>query len=71
LHARGRLIVFGMTLVGFLFSLYLTAIEAFVLNAWCVWCVVSAIAMTLLFGVSFARLWQQISAVPDEDESEA
>jgi uncharacterized membrane protein len=71
LQARGRMVVFGLTLGGFLFSLYLTAIEAFVLNAWCVWCVISAIAMTLLFAISFARMWQQISAVPDEDDAEA
>jgi uncharacterized membrane protein len=64
---RGKTIVFGMTLIGLLFSGYLTAMEAFVLHAWCVWCLGSAIVMLLLFGVSFARLWRAIS----EDAVEA
>jgi uncharacterized membrane protein len=65
---RGRLIMFGLTLIGFLFSLYLTAMEAFVLHAWCVWCVGSAITMTLLFIVSFVRLWREISQAGAEEE---
>ncbi len=65
---RGRLIIFGLTLIGFLFSLYLTAMEAFVLHAWCVWCVGSAITMTLLFVLSFVRLWREISQVEAEGE---
>ncbi len=65
---RGRLIIFAMTLVGFLFSLYLTAMEAFVLHAWCVWCVGSAITMTLLFVVSFVRVWRTIGLDTEEEE---
>lgn len=45
----GRHAVAGISGLGFLFSLYLTGIEAFVLHAWCAWCVVSALAVTLLF----------------------
>jgi uncharacterized membrane protein len=37
---------------GFFFSLYLTAVEAFVLNAWCRWCVVSAVLATLIYGAT-------------------
>lgn len=33
----------------FVFSLYLTALEAFVIHAWCRWCVVSAVIATLIF----------------------
>src|SRR5436309_7298636 len=40
---RGAVLVFGMALIGLLFSGYLTAMEAFVLHAWCVWCLGSAI----------------------------
>jgi uncharacterized membrane protein len=54
---HGRLLVLLMTLGGFLFSAYLTAIEAFVLYEWCQWCVVSAILMTILFAVSMQRAW--------------
>ena len=38
---------------GAAFSLYLTYLEAFVLQAWCRWCVVSAV---LIFGVFAAAL---------------
>ena len=34
---------------GFLFSVYLTGIEAFVLHSWCVWCVLSALLVTGIF----------------------
>ena len=33
----------------FAFSMYLTALEAFVIRAWCQWCVISAILATLIF----------------------
>ena len=35
--------------LAFLFTLYLTALEAFVINAWCRWCIASAIVATLIF----------------------
>jgi uncharacterized membrane protein len=68
-EANGKLIVFGMTLFGFLYSAFLTGIEAFVLHAWCPYCVVSAIAMTLLFVVSINRVWRSFS-VPAASEEE-
>jgi uncharacterized membrane protein len=66
---RGKLVVFGITLFGILFSGYLTAVEAFVLEAWCQWCVISAIIMTLLFVVSVTRLWRSFNSTPDEEEA--
>jgi uncharacterized membrane protein len=39
---------FNGALVGFLFSMFLTYIEGFVLDAWCIYCIVSASLMTLL-----------------------
>ncbi|MEK9173413.1 MAG: vitamin K epoxide reductase family protein [Patescibacteria group bacterium] len=38
----------GIIWIGFLFSMYFTFIQAFVLRAFCTWCVVSAIEFTLL-----------------------
>jgi uncharacterized membrane protein len=40
--------------VGTAFSLYLTYVEAFVLNAWCRWCLVSAFLILAVFGTA---LW--------------
>ena len=42
------LAVQGMTVLGVLFSLYLTYLEPFVIKAVCMWCLSSAIIMTLL-----------------------
>jgi uncharacterized membrane protein len=63
-----RMLIFVLTLGGFMFSGYLTSMEAFVLHSWCLWCVGSAITMTLLFIVSSARLWQSFSAEAAEEE---
>lgn len=47
--AYARLALFGMGLVGVLFSIYLTYLELFVIHAVCIWCLSSAVLMTLLF----------------------
>ena len=41
---------------GTLFSLWLTYLEGFVIRAWCQWCVVSAIIVTLIFIASVLDL---------------
>lgn len=49
---RVRLIpqtLFVGSLIGLFFSGYLTYLEAFVIHAWCQWCVSSAILMALVF----------------------
>jgi uncharacterized membrane protein len=38
--------------VGVLFSAYLTYLEAFVIHAWCQWCVISAVIVTCIFVIS-------------------
>lgn len=38
---------------GFLFSLYFSYIQSFVIKAYCTWCIVSAIVFTLLFIVQW------------------
>jgi uncharacterized membrane protein len=45
----GRFAGFALALIGCGFSLYLTYLELFVINAICQWCVASAVLMTLLF----------------------
>jgi uncharacterized membrane protein len=65
-----KLLIFGMALIGFLVSGYFVAIQALVLNSFCQWCMGSAVTMTVLFGVSFARLWRTLNAIADDDEAE-
>jgi uncharacterized membrane protein len=48
--------VFGLSLVGTLYSAYLTYIEVAVLHEICPYCVVSAIVITTIFIISVIRL---------------
>jgi uncharacterized membrane protein len=52
----GSMIVFGMSLVGVLYSIYLTYIEIAVLKAICPYCVISAIILFILLFLSGIRL---------------
>jgi uncharacterized membrane protein len=52
----GRFVGFGMALVGFLFSLYLTYRELFTIEAICQWCIGSAVLMTLLMVITTVRV---------------
>ena len=47
---------FAVALGGFGFSIYLTYIELFKIEAICQWCVASAVLMTILFLISATRL---------------
>ena len=47
---------FGFTLTGTIYSAYLTYVELVVLNAICPYCVISAVLMLILFGISISRL---------------
>jgi uncharacterized membrane protein len=55
----GKLLAFGMSLTGFLYSLYLTYLELYVIHAICPFCVVSAVAMTIVFAAACARLFRE------------
>jgi uncharacterized membrane protein/rhodanese-related sulfurtransferase len=50
---------------GFVFSLYLTWLEGFVIHAWCAWCVTSAITITLFFILALLE-WIRPSPAPAE-----
>lgn len=52
----GRLIALGAT-AGLAFSIYLTGIEAFVLEAWCRWCVASAVLTVVIFLLAAPWRW--------------
>jgi uncharacterized membrane protein len=53
---QGRTAAAFLSLAGFGFSAWLTYVEVARLDAICIWCVASAICMTLLAGLSAARL---------------
>ena len=60
--ASAPVITFGIALVGALFSAYLTSLEAFTINAWCAWCVTSAILWSLAAIVSGVRAYRLTGA---------
>jgi len=51
-----RMAGFGLALVGFGYSVFLTYLELFKIEAICQWCVASAVLMTLLLGVNALRM---------------
>ena len=55
-----RLLALGAT-AGLAFSIYLTVIEAFVLEAWCRWCVASAVLTVAIF--LLAMPWRRMRSV--------
>jgi len=52
----GPSLVFGITLFGFLFSLWLFYAQAALLQSFCIWCLTHDVTITLLFVVSGIRL---------------
>jgi uncharacterized membrane protein len=42
-------LILGLSTIAFAFSAYLSWVEAFLLHAWCRWCIASAIVATLIF----------------------
>ena len=56
---NGPLAIFGISLGGVAFSIYLTYLEIYIIHAICPFCVISAIAITLLFILAIIRLVKQ------------
>ena len=52
-------LLLGLTGLGFLFSLALTGLEAFVIHAFCRFCLISAAIMTTMFGLAIVHWHQQ------------
>ena len=61
---RAVVLLATLATVGFAFSLYLTAIELFVLHEICRWCVVSAVIMTAIWVLSIMGLRIRPSTTP-------
>jgi uncharacterized membrane protein len=57
-----RVAGFGIALVGFGFSAYLTYLELFVIDAICPWCVASAVLMTLLLIFNALRAFDYVGS---------
>lgn len=59
-----RMTAFVVSLIGFGYSLYLTYLELFTIDAICQWCVASAVLMTLLFVTNAVRMLAYVGSEP-------
>jgi len=59
LQQNGTLLFFGLSLTGFLFTLYLVFVEVALIKAYCPFCITSQTAMTLIFIISVIQLVRQ------------
>ena len=53
---NGTLFIFGMSLTGFIFTLWLVYVEVALLKAYCPFCITSQVAMTVIFILAVIRL---------------
>jgi uncharacterized membrane protein len=56
LHKNGPMLVFGIVLFAFLFSVFLVYVQAAIIRAFCPWCLTHEALITILFGLSIWRL---------------
>ncbi len=68
LEENGIGLLMGLVFFAWLYSMYLVYIQAFVLEAWCQWCVVHEVIITLLLIVTGFRFKRYLS---DDDFEEA
>jgi uncharacterized membrane protein len=59
LQQNGTLMFFGISLMGFLFTLYLIFVEVSLIKAYCPFCLTSQAVMTIIFIISVVRLIRQ------------
>ncbi len=67
---RLSLVLVLLTATGVLFSVWLTYLELFVINAICLWCVISAVLAVILFAIALLDL-REVSALLDARLAEA
>lgn len=56
-------VMLGVTMVAFLFSLYLTGVQAFLLKRWCTWCLFSVALCTLIFITTIVGIEFNVAAL--------
>ena len=56
---NGTMMFFGISLIGFLFTLYLIYVEVALIKAYCPFCLTSQAVMSIIFIISVVRLVRQ------------
>jgi uncharacterized membrane protein len=67
LHQFSIVSLWGLSLFGIVFSIYLTFLEPFLIGTTCMWCLSSALDMTALFWVSTPGM-QALLPIEDDEE---
>jgi uncharacterized membrane protein len=62
------LVIFGLALAGTVFTVYLTYLELFVIDAVCQWCVLTALLTWTLLLVEGTLVWRSLQLPGDWDE---
>jgi len=70
LHKPLNLVLWGMAWIGTIFSIYLTFLEPFVIGATCMWCLTSAVLMTILLWATTPAALQALQHHNDENALE-
>lgn len=58
-RGQASLGIFGLSLVGVLYSAYLAYLEIFVIHAICLWCTASAVIVAAIFGLSLGPVLRE------------
>ena len=58
-ETNGSMIFFGISLIGFFFTVWLIYVEVALLKAYCPFCITSQVTMTLIFILSVIRVIRQ------------
>ncbi|MBC8100033.1 MAG: hypothetical protein H7Y11_11370 [Armatimonadetes bacterium] len=61
LRDYGGLLIFGVVLFAWVYSMYLVYLQFMVLQALCMWCLMHELNITILFGVTLLRLRNELS----------
>ena len=64
-HGINKYLLFGVTFAGFLFSVYLTFVQFWLIKAFCPYCLLSAFITTLLFILAIIMLSKEIHIVEE------
>jgi len=59
LKTNGSMLFFGISLIGFFFTVWLIYVETTLIKAYCPFCITSQVTMTLIFIISVIRVIRQ------------
>jgi uncharacterized membrane protein len=60
LRENAIILLFGVVLFAWLYSMYLVYVQGVILQAWCMWCLLHELNITILFIITSVRLWRDL-----------